>query len=135
MLADRRGHIHHLLATGPINLDEYGGLVLMADNQVCLLEPVADLGDVAEVHDRAVAAAEKDDLLEVLLIVVLPEGPHSNLGFPGIDATGRQVERTAADRAGNVGKGESQGSQPVKRHLDGDLVVPDPADLDLGHRG
>ena len=103
VLADRRGHIHHMLATGPINLDEHGGLALMTDDQVCLLEPVADLGDVAEAHERAVAAAEKDDLLEVLLVVVLPEGPHSNLGLPGLDATGRQVERTAADCAGNVG--------------------------------
>ena len=132
VLANRPGHIHHLLATGLVDLDEYGGPVLMADDQVCLLEPVADLGGVAEAHERAVAAAEQDDLLEVLLVVVLPEGPYSNLRFPGIYAARRQVERTAADRAGNVGQRESQGPQPVKRHLDGNLVIPDPADLDLG---
>ena len=89
MLADGRGHVHHLLAIGPVDLDEYRRMVLMPDDQVGFLETVADLGDIAKAQDRAVTTAEKDDLLEVLLVVVLAEGADPHLGFPGIDTAGR----------------------------------------------
>ena len=107
----------------------------MPDNQVAFLETVANPGDIPEAQDRAVAAAEKDDLLEILLVVVLAEGADPHLGFPGIDAAGGQFQGTAANGAGDVGECQPEGSQPVKRHLDGDLVSANAADLDLGHRG
>ncbi len=129
------GDVHHLLAAGPVNLHEHRGVILVPENQIDVLVLIAHPGDIAQAHERAVAVAEKDDLLEVLLVVALAEGPDPYLGFPGIDAAGGQIQRTAADRVGDIGEGESEGSQSLERYLDRDLVLPYAADVDLGHRG
>ena len=135
MLSDGRGDIHHVLIIGPVDFDEYSGMVLVPDNQVGFLKTVANLGDIAKAQYRTVTAAEKNDLFEILLVVVLAEGPDSHLGFPGIDTAGRQVQGAAMNRVGDVGECQSKGSQPMQWHLDRDLVFPNPTDLDLGHGG
>ena len=51
----------------------------MPYDQIDVLETVAHLGDIAQTHDRAVVSAEDDNLLEILLIVTLAEGPNPHL--------------------------------------------------------
>ena len=126
-------HVHHPLTVGLRNLDEHGGAALVPHEQTRVLEAVADLGNVTQAHHGAVLAAEDDDVLEILLVVALAEGPDPHLGPLGIDAARGQVKGTAADRVGDVGQGEPKGPQPLERHFDRDLVVAHPAGLDQGH--
>ena len=138
MLANGAHHAHHLLAVGPRDLDEDGRQPLVPDDQIRVPESVAHLGDIAQTDDRAVTAAEEDDLLEVLLIVALPQRAHAHLRLLRVDASGGEVQGTAANRSGDIGQREPEGAKPLKRHFDRDLVVSHTARLDLrdgGKRG
>ena len=128
-------HTHHLLTVGPRYLDEDRRQTLVPDDQIRGLEPVAHFGDIAQTNDRAVAAAQDDDLLEVLLVVALSQGAHPDLRLLRVDAAGRQIQGTAANRIGNIAQRQSERSQPLQRHFDRDLVVPHAAGLDLGDGG
>ena len=112
------GDAHHLLVVRTRDLDEDSRLSLVPHDQVRVREAVAYPGHIAQTHDRAVAAAQEDDLFEVLLIVALADRPQPNLRLPGVDGAGGKVQGTAANRVRDVDHGESEGSQPPKRHLD-----------------
>ena len=108
VLLDGAGDAHDLLVVGPVDLDEDRRLVLVPDDQVDVLEAVVDLGDLAQSQHGAVASAENDDVLELLLFVALAKGADPHLRFSGIDAARGQVERTAAYRGGYVVQGEPE---------------------------
>ena len=132
VVLDDAGDVEDLLAGGAVHLDERRAPPLVAVDQVRLLESVADGGDVAEPHRGPVAAAQDDDVLEVLLVVAALPGAHAHLTVPGLDAAGRQIDRPGANGGGHVLQGETEGAEPPERHLDRDLAAPHAAGLDVG---
>ena len=135
VLANRPGDVHHLFVVRLEDLDEDRRSAPVPDDQVGVLEIVAHGRDVAETHQRAVAAAQEDDALEVLLVVALAQGAESHLAPLGVDLAGGQVQGAAANRVRDVRQREPERPQPAEGHLDGDLVVPHAAHLDLGDGG
>ena len=134
-LPHRPRHVQQVLVRGPEDLDERRRPALVAHYQVRGLEAVAHLGDVAQTHDRAVASAQDDERLEVLLVVAPAGGADADLRVAGLDAPRRQVERAAPHRVRHVLEGEAQRMQPPEGHLDGDLVGSYAAGLDAGDLG
>ena len=120
-----------MLAFGTEDFDEDGGIVPVVDDQVGFPNSVANLRDVTEAQHRSVAAAQQDDLLEVLLGVVLAERADAHLRLLGVDGACREIQRAPADRFRAVGEGESEGPKPVNPYLDRDLLFANPAHIDL----
>ena len=129
------GNIHHLLALGPEHLYEKRRLILVPENQVCISEGIAHIGDIPEAHNRAVFPGDDDDFLEVELVVALAYGLDAHRRVLRIDAAGRKIERTATDRIRNIVERKPEGAQMNERHFDRDLIVSRPRGLDVGHVG
>ena len=134
-LLDGPRHVQHLLVGSAVDLDERRRPSVVANDQIAAPEAVAHLGDVTQTYQRAVGAAEDRELLEVLLVVALPAGAYADLRVPGLDAPGREVDRTATHRLRHVLERQAQRLQPPARRLDRNLVAPHPARLDLRNRG
>ena len=135
MLVYGFGDIHHLLALGPVDLHEDRRPALVPQDQVCILEGIAHIGDISKAHNCAVFPGDDDDLLEVELFVALADCPDAHLGVLRIDAAGRKVEGTAADGICDIVERQPEGSLTDERHFDRDLIVSRPGGLDLGHVG
>ncbi len=131
-----RGHdLQHALVRGTEDLHEGGGIAVVAAHEVGVLEAVDDTRDLTQPDDGAIRLRQDDQVLEVLLRVVLSECPDSYLLLRGVDAAGRQVERSAADGGRDVGERQTQCAKSVLLDLDRDLVGANSRRRHEGHFG
>ena len=132
---DGFGDVQHLLVGGPVHVDPDRRLPVVADAQIGVGEAVPHRRDLAEPHRRAVQTAEEDDLLEIHLLVVLPQRANEDVLATGGYPAGGQFERTLPHRERDVVQSQTEGAQAPQGHLDRDLVRTGTADLGQRHLG
>ncbi len=120
------------LAADPEDLDQGGPLAVEPGRGVGVLEAVDDGGDIAERHRCSVGPGDNDDVLELGAVIPLTLGAQKDLAAAGLDRATREIERRHGDGVGHRLETEAVASERLLGDLDGDLVVADAGDLDLG---